>query len=119
MNYLEKLKEYCNNFPRELEKESLIQIKKLKKQGFSNEWIFRAITHKEQSEWEKFGFGLLWVEHYQNQITNLLTAEHAQLADIDIDNLSWDSLLNDEECEPETKDCVETLSDLMARYGVS
>ena len=37
MNYISKLKEYCSSFPREMEKESMIQIKKLQRQGFSNE----------------------------------------------------------------------------------
>ena len=101
MTYLEKLKEYCNSFSKELEKECLVQIKKLKKQGFSNEWVYRAITHKEPSEWEKFGFGLLWIPHYQNQITNLVVAMHTQLADIDVKNLSWDSLMNEEDGDEE------------------
>lgn len=119
MEYLLKLKEYCSNFPREIEKESLIQIRKLQKQGFSNEWIYRAITHKTQAEWEKYGFGLLWVEHYQNQITNLLAAERNQLADIDIENLSWETLINDETNTNEnTPSKTESLNDLYKRYGV-
>lgn len=118
MNYISKLKDYCSNFPIELEKECLIQIKKLQKQGFSNEWIHRAITHKEQSEWEKFGFGLLWVNHYQNQITNLLAAERNQLGGIDINNISWDSLLDSEENISETPDQESNLNDLFVKYGV-
>ena len=120
MEYIEKLKDYCSNFSKELEKECLIQIKKLQKQGFSNEWIYRAITHKDQSEWSKYGFGLLWVEHYQNQIINLLAAERNQLGDIDTDNITWDSLLEDEvkDCETLVNDNENILDNLFEKYGV-
>ena len=37
MNYISMLKDYCKQFPRELEKEAMLQIRKLQKQGFSNE----------------------------------------------------------------------------------
>ena len=50
MNYMIKLKEYCSKFPIEMQKESMIQAKKLQRQGFSNEWIYRAISHKPHSE---------------------------------------------------------------------
>lgn len=104
-----------------MQKESMIQAKKLQRQGFSNEWIYRAISHKPHSEWQKYGYGLLWVAHYQNQITNLLAAERNQLGDIDVENLTWDSLISEEENSPDTQiDQAEELSidDLFAKYGV-
>ena len=120
MSYVEKIKEYARRFPQELEFECLIQIKKLRKQGFSYEWIYRAIEHKDYSEWSKWGFGLLHTETYQNQITNLLAAERNQLEDIDLDNLSWDSLLEEEQstCAAEVKQS-ETLEELFAEFGVN
>lgn len=120
MKYTEQIKAYASPMPQELQKECQIQIMKLRREGFSFEWIFRAITHKEWSEWVKFGFGLLHTKSYQNQITNLLEAEKNQLRDIDLESLSWDSILSDEENDSQPDQAGNhELDSLFTRYGVA
>ena len=104
--------------PQEMQKEAQIQIMKLRKKGYSFEWIYRAISHKDCSEWQKFGFGLLWTQSYQNQITNLLAAERNQLSDIDVSSISWDSLLEEELSNSDDEESPSGLVNLYSRYGI-
>lgn len=101
MTNLERLKEYASEFPKEVEQECLIQIKKMRQKGFSYEWISEAITHKKQEEWIKWGFGLLHSDNYQRQITNLINKKKEQNNEVDITNLNWDSL-EDENNQPKS-----------------
>ena len=92
MNYIEQLKEYSKQFPKEYETECLIQIKKMRQKGFSYRWIATAILHKQASEWMQWGFGLLHTDNYQKQINNLIKKEDEQVKTIDVENVSWDEL---------------------------
>lgn len=95
MNYIEQLKKYATQFPKEYEKECLVQIKKMREKGFSYRWIATAITHKDQQEWIRWGFGLLHTDNYQKQINNLIKKEDEQVESIDVDSISWDELEKD------------------------
>lgn len=117
--YVEQIRDYSMNMTPELQKECQIQVKKLRNQGYSFEWIYRAISHKSVSEWERYNFGLLHTGSYQRQITNLLESERNQMAEIDIDSLSWDSLLQDELSNSESKiKSEDSLNTLFEKYEV-
>lgn len=92
MKYIEQLKEYASAFPKEVEQECLVQIKKMREKGFSYRWIASAITHKDPKEWMQWGFGLLHTDNYQKQINNLIKKEDEQVRTIDVENVSWDEL---------------------------
>lgn len=94
---IDKLRDYASRFPKEVEQECLVQVKKMRNKGFGYEWIYKAISHKDQSEWAKWGFGLLHMESYQSQINKLMAKEKQQLESIDVEGLSWDSLAD--ECD--------------------
>ena len=114
MTNLERLKEYASEFSKEVEKECLIQVKKMRKKGFSYEWITEAITHKKQEEWEKWGFGLLHSDNYQRQITNLINKKKEQDSEIDISNLAWDSFEQEEEKEERNSNKVSEIKSIEA-----
>lgn len=103
MKYIESLKTYSANLPKEWETELLVQIKKMRAKGFSYQWIEKAITHKKLEEWQKWGFGLLHTEAYQKQINNLLIKEQEQIRDIDVSSISWDDLEKDVDSNQEQK----------------
>lgn len=97
MSYLQQIKQYAlDNFNSEWQSEILLQVTKLRKMKFTYEWIYKALTYKQPKDWINNGFGLLWTQSYQKQITNYIQAEKAQLEGIDKDNLSWDMLEDDE-----------------------
>ena len=96
MSYLSDIKEYSAYLPNHMQKEFLLQVRKLKNDGMSYEWIYRALTNKEPEAWQQWGFGLLWRNEYRAQITKLIEAEKKQLEGINVETLSWEELFEEE-----------------------
>lgn len=106
MSYLSDIKEYSAYLPKHMQKEFLLQVRKLSKDGVSYEWIYRALTNKEPEDWCKYGFGLLWKKEYRAQITKLIETEKKQLEGINLETLSWEELF-EEEGEPLPQEQIE------------
>lgn len=106
MSYLSDIKEYSAYLPKHMQKEFLLQVRKLKNDGMSYEWIYRALTNKEPNEFVKYGFGLLWTASYRAQITKLIETEKKQLEGINLETLSWEELF-EEEGEPLPQEQIE------------
>lgn len=96
MSYLSDIKDYSEYLPSYLQKEFLLQVRKLKNDGVSYEWIYRALTNKEPEDWVNWGFGLLWQSSYRAQITKLIETEKKQLEGINVETLSWEELFDEE-----------------------
>ena len=117
MSYLTDVKRYSAYLPTHMQKEFLLQVRKLVKDGVSYEWIYRALTNKDVEDWCRYGFGLLWKKEYRAQITKLIETEKRQIDGIDVDSLSWETLF-EEEGEEMPQEDVDTisLSDELVRY---
>lgn len=119
MSYLSEIKNYANNLPPHMQKEYLLQVRKLKNDGVSYEWLYRALTNKNPEDWSNWGFGLLWSESYRAQITKLIEAEKKQLEGIDIENLSWEELFEEEGEEYPTEEIEIAESKQEAAYQLT
>ena len=98
--YLEKIQSIAKEFStQEKQNECMFQAKSLHKKGFSYQWVYEALAHKDIEDWEIFGFGLLHTDSYKAQINKLVQKKKEQLTSVDLSNL-WK--LDDDEAEQES-----------------
>lgn len=58
-------------------------LKQLREKGTSWRWIHKALTLKDKSSWEKYGYGLLFTDSYKAQVHRALLLEKAEKENLD------------------------------------
>ena len=72
MSYKNKVFNYGNKLEPYQQSELMSAIKKCLSDGYTYEWVWKALKHKEEDEWKKFGYGLMFNKGFRTEISNKL-----------------------------------------------
>lgn len=72
MNYKSKVFEYANKLDEYQRNQLVSVIKKSIEDGFSYQWIWTALQHKDKDVWAKYGYGLFLNKGFRTEINNKL-----------------------------------------------
>ena len=92
MTYKEKIMKYSEQLNTETQKKLVVAVRDLRKQTDKRTflWIYTALNLKEISEWEKWGFGLMWHKEFIAQVNKrIYKIREASAVDLDT---AWDSI---------------------------
>lgn len=73
MGYKAKVFNYGSKLTEYEQSELMSIIKRCLSDGYTYEWIWKALKHKDADEWRKHGYGLFLNKGFRAEITNKLT----------------------------------------------
>ena len=76
-DYTNKIEKYISKLTKERQNAFLESASQLYEKGKTNQWILAALSLKEPKDWNKWGFGLMFTESFEEDVEIKVNEENA------------------------------------------
>lgn len=76
-DYTKKIEKYISNLTKERQSNFIESAIQLYEKGKTNQWILAALTLKDYKDWNKWGFGLMFTESFEEDVDIKVNEENA------------------------------------------